>query len=236
MTHYGAFRGVGVGPGDPQLITFKAANIIRSSRVIAYAVDGKGDSYARQVAAGHFSSSARELPLHFSMAPQREKRLAARNEAVRQVMEFLSKGQDVTFITEGDPLLYSTFQHLLAALPPEVAVEICPGVSSLTATAAEACFPLAVEEERILVAAANSEVMQNISGWLEIFEVIILFKIHRHAEALQRALKESYHIDRAVLVQHATLGGRAEVVDLASWNGSSLPYFSMLLIHTKREA
>jgi precorrin-2/cobalt-factor-2 C20-methyltransferase len=236
MKRFGTLFGVGVGPGDPGLMTFKAAEILRRSTVIAYVINDRGESFARQTAGAYFPATVHELPLNFSMAPQREKRLAARVEAAQQVLELLSHGQDVTFITEGDPLLYSTFQHLLAALPPEATVEICPGVSSLTASAAEACFPLAIEEDRMAVAAANAEVMRRLPGWLETFEIIILFKVHRHAKALQAMLKESNHIDRAVLVQHASLSGQAAVVDLDSWDQSPLPYFTTLLIRTRRQA
>jgi precorrin-2/cobalt-factor-2 C20-methyltransferase len=232
MKPYGTLWGVGVGPGDPQLITFKAADILRRSTVIAYVVDEKGESFARQTAAAHFAPHARELPLHFSMSPNRTDRLAARAEAARQTLAFLSQGQDVTFIAEGDPLLYSTFQHLLAALPSEAPVEICPGVSSLTATAAEAGFPLALESERMLVVTASTDTMQNLPGWLEAFEVIILFKVHRHITTLKEILKGKACLDKAVVVQHASLGGQARVIHLADWNGEPLPYFSMLLIRT----
>ncbi len=167
MTSFGTLRGVGVGPGDPQLMTFKSAEIILHSAVIAYVIDEHGESYARRTAAAQFPPSAQELPLRFSMSPRREERLLARAEAARQVMEVLSTGQDVTFITEGDPLLYSTFQYLLAALPSGAPVEICPSVSSLMASAAEACFPLAIEEDRMVVAAANPEVVRCLPGWLE---------------------------------------------------------------------
>ncbi len=234
MTHFGTLWGVGIGPGDPQLITFKAAMIMQRSAAIAYVVDDNGNSYARLVAAEHIPASARELPLHFSMSPRREERMSARANAARQVEEILSTGQDVTFITEGDPLLYSTFQHLLAALPADVPVQICPGISSLTATAAEACFPLAIEGERMLVADASREAIEGLAGWLETFDVVVLFKVHRHAAALRDALQGNDLLDHAVLVQRASLAGQAGVVNLADWDGAPLPYFSMLLIRARK--
>lgn len=232
MRPYGTLWGVGVGPGDPQLLTFRAADILRRSTVIAYVVDEKGESFARQTAAAHFAPNACELPLHFSMSPDRTHRLAARAEAAQQTIAFLSQGQDVTFIAEGDPLLYSTFQHLLTALPSEAPVEICPGVSSLTAAAAEAGFPLALESERMLVATASTQTMQDLPSWLEAFEVIILFKAHRRIKTLKDILKEKGFLEKAVVVQHASLSGQARAIHLADWNGEPLPYFSILLIRT----
>lgn len=236
MKPFGTLRGVGVGPGDPQLLTFKAAEILRHSKAIAYVVNEKGESFARQTAAAHFAPNVRELPLRFSMSPYRTDRLAARAESARLVTDCLSQGQDVTFITEGDPLLYSTFQHLLAALPPAAPVEICPGVSSLTAAAAEACFPLALESERMLVATASAQTLQNLPGWLDAFEVITLFKVHRHIETLKDILKEKGLLEKAIVVQHATLSGQAKAIKLNACNDDQpLPYFSMLLIRTTEE-
>jgi precorrin-2/cobalt-factor-2 C20-methyltransferase len=234
MTAYGILRGVGVGPGDPQLLTFKAAEILNRRAVIAYVVDAHGESYARRTAAVHFPLKTRELPLHFVMSPRRAERLAARMKAARQVMEVLSSGEDVTFITEGDPLLYSTFQHLLTALPPEVPVEICPGVSSLTASAAEVCFPLPVEDERMVVATFNPETILRLPEWLEIFEVIVLFKAHHHIEVLQEVMTTTRHPGRVVLIQRATLTGQTRVLNLAAWDGSPLPYFTTVLIRSER--
>lgn len=234
MSQYGTLRGIGVGPGDPQLLTFKAADLLRQSVVIAYVVDDQGESYARRIAAAHIPVSVTELPLHYSMSPQRDVRLAARTEVARQVIALLSTGQDVTFITEGDPLLYSTFHHLLTLLPSEVPLEICPGVSSLTASAAEAHFPLPIEGERMVVAPLDTEALLHISEWLESFEVIVLFKAHRHVQALWEELQKVHYRGRAVLVQRASVAGQARVVELASWDGSPMPYFTMALIRSGR--
>ena len=234
MTVFGTLRGVGVGPGDPQLMTFKAAGILQNSTVIAYVIDEHGESYARQTAAAQFAPSAQELPLRFSMSPHYKERLCARAEAARQVIEALSAGQDVTFITEGDPLLYSTFQHLLIALPAGVPVEICPGISSLTASAAEARFPLPIEDERMVVAAADRSAIQRLPEWLEQFEVIVLFKVYRQAQALRDVLAALPQPLEAKLVQRASLAGQTLVEALEDWDGSPLPYFSMLLIRSGR--
>ncbi|HTX79290.1 MAG TPA: precorrin-2 C(20)-methyltransferase [Longilinea sp.] len=230
---FGTLFGVGVGPGDPDLMTFKAANILQRVSVIAYVVDDKDACFARRVAATHIPASAVELPLHFSMSPQRTRRLETRQQAARLVLERLSIGEHVAFITEGDPLLYSTFQHLLLAMPPDVHVEICPGVSSLTATAAAAIFPLAVEDEKMVIATANQETPQQLVAWLELFEVVVLFKVHRHLSKLNAILEQAGVRSQAVLVQRASLTDQVVVASLADWDGSTPPYFSMLLIRGK---
>jgi len=232
---FGTLFGIGVGPGDPELMTFKAARILQRVAAIAYVMDEKGDSLARQIAAAHIPATAIELPLRFSMSPQRERRLESRKEAARLVIERLSVGEDVAFITEGDPLLYSTFQHLLASMPSGVPVEVCPGVSSLTASAAAAVFPLAVEEERMVVAAANSSTPRQLAGWMEQFDVIVLFKVHRYMTELIAALKQTNALSQATLIQRASRNDQSILANLSEWDGTTPPYFSMLLIRGKSQ-
>lgn len=230
---FGTLFGVGVGPGDPQLMTFKAANILQRVPVIAYVVDEKGDSFARQIAAAHIPASTEELPLGFSMSPQRERRLTARREAARRLLGRLSAGQDVAFITEGDPLLYSTFQHILLALPPEAPVEICPGVSSVFASAAAARFPLALENQSMVVASASQAQPETLRAWLEQFEVIVLFKVFRSLRPLIDILKQTNCLDGAVLVEKASLQDQVILRNLSDWNGREPAYFSLLLVRGK---
>lgn len=227
---FGTLFGVGVGPGDSQLMTFKAASILQRVPVIAYVVDEKGDSFARQIAAAHIPASAMELPLHFSMSPQRERRLSTRQDAASLVLEQLLTGKDVAFITEGDPLLYSTFQHVLLAMPPKVCVEICPGVSSFTTAAASAQFPLAIENQRMVIATADEETTSRLAEWLPQFEVIVLFKVHRKIKEIIPILSQTGALMQSVLIQHASFADQSVVTKLADWNGSELPYFSILLI------
>ncbi|MFZ5820857.1 MAG: precorrin-2 C(20)-methyltransferase [Chloroflexota bacterium] len=229
----GTLFGVGVGPGDPQLMTFKAASILQRAPVIAYVVDEKGDSFARQVAAVHIPASTLELPLRFSMSPQRERRLIARREAARRLLEHLSAGQDVAFITEGDPLLYSTFQHILLALPPEAPVEICPGVSSVFASAAAAHFPLALENQGMVIASASQARPEQIQAWLEQFEVIVLFKVFRSLGPLVEMLEQTGCLEGAMLVEKASLQDEVVIHDLSAWDGRQPAYFSLLLIRGK---
>ena len=122
----GKLFGVGVGPGDPELLTLKALRIIQSAPVLAYTVNSEGFSYARQIIATHIHADQVELALSFSMSPDRSIRQTARSQATEKVLKYLRNDLDVVFVTEGDPLLYSTFQHLLARLPKAIAVEGLP--------------------------------------------------------------------------------------------------------------
>jgi precorrin-2/cobalt-factor-2 C20-methyltransferase len=146
---------VGVGPGDPELLTLKAIRIIQNASVLAYPVDDQGYSFARETVKAHIRAGQVELPLLFSMSPERMTRLKTRQNAAGQVLEALRNASDVVFITEGDPLRYSTFQHLLSFMPEEILLEICPGVSSMFAAAASAHFPLAIEGQGVTTLSAK---------------------------------------------------------------------------------
>lgn len=233
MTNSAILYGVGVGPGDPALMTFRAAEILARVPVIAYVVDAHGRSMARDIAAGRIPATANELPLSFPMAPERKVRVAARADAARGILARLRAGESVAFIAEGDPLLYSTFQHLLAAMPPDVRVEVCPGVSALTASAASAVFPLAIEDESLLVAVGGAGTIARLSEWLEEFDVIVLFKVHRTLDGIVDALRRCGALGRAVLVERATQGDLAARIPLDAWDGTPPGYFSMVLVRGK---
>jgi precorrin-2/cobalt-factor-2 C20-methyltransferase len=231
----GILFGVGVGPGDPELLTFKAAKILQSVAVIAYTVDEAANSLARQIAEAHIPASAVELPLRFSMSPNLEDRRAARKEAARLVLEALSRGLDVAFITEGDPLLYSTFQHLLAEMPPWLQVEICPGVSAFTAAAAAAHAPLALEDQQMLITTGKQLLGAGEgANWTECrqqFDVIVIYKIHRYLDRLIQELERIDCLDQAVLVERASQPGQVVMRRLAQRDGRTPNYFSIVLLY-----
>jgi precorrin-2 C(20)-methyltransferase len=224
----GKLIGVGVGPGDPELLTLKAVRLIQSAPVLAYTVDGQGQSYARRTAAGWIGAGQEELPLHFSMDPDREARVRSRREAARQVLSHLTAGRDVLFLTEGDPLLYSTFQHLMACLPGEVRVEVCPGISALNAAAAAAGFFLAVEDETLVVAPAETG-LEHLREWLGQGRTVVLFKVARSIRPIQAELRALGEICAAVLVERASTDGEVVLRQSEDWPVEDVPYFSIVL-------
>ncbi len=228
----GTLHGVGVGPGDPELVTRRATRIVSGAGVVAYVVDEGGRSLARGIVAELIPEGAVELPLHFPMSPARDVRLHARREAARLVLDRLRTGDDVVFVTEGDPLLYSSFQHLLAQMPSGVPVRVCPGVSSLTAAAAEAVLPLVIEDERLLVATA-ADVLDDLPAWLGRVDTLVIYKVHRHVARLVEALRDIGSLGEAVLVERATQDG-ASCTTLADWAGEPVPYLSLVIARGSR--
>jgi precorrin-2/cobalt-factor-2 C20-methyltransferase len=225
----GKIIGVGVGPGDPELLTLKAVRLIQSAAVLAYTVNTEGISYARLAAAAFITAEQTELPLAFSMDSDRSLRQAARAGAAEAVLQALQTGQDVVFLTEGDPLLYSTFQHLLALLPDDITVEICPGVSAMFAAAAAAKFPLALENQVMMVAPAE-QALGHVAEWLADGKSLALFKVSRWLKPFADEIRACGVPCRAALVERASTHNEIILTNPVKWQDYASPYFSMVLL------
>jgi precorrin-2/cobalt-factor-2 C20-methyltransferase len=151
----GKLYGVGVGPGAPDLLTLRAERVLQTCPVICLPARASGTSYAGSIIAHMIDHACQEiLSVQFPMLRDPERARSARGHAANQVLERLYAGHDVAFVTEGDPLLYSTFGYLLETVQrhhPTIPIEIVPGVSSITAAAAAASLPLAAWDERIAI-------------------------------------------------------------------------------------
>jgi precorrin-2/cobalt-factor-2 C20-methyltransferase len=225
----GRLIGVGVGPGDPELLTLRAVRLIQSAPVLAFVVDGKGNSYARQTAASFIRPEQEELPLHFSMSKDLSERFADRQLAADRLISQLKTGLDVVFITEGDPLLYSSFQHLLAALPSGVPVQICPGISAMNAAAAASGFPLALEDTRLIVSPAESG-LEHLKPWLSQGCTVVLFKTGRYIQKVRNILPCVGIPCDLTLVERVSTSDEIIYRSLQDFPGDVAPYFSILLI------
>src|SRR4051794_28234257 len=122
--------GIGVGPGDPELMTLKAVRLIRAAAVVAYPAPLGGDSFARQVAAAHLGHQ-REIPIEVPMAGERFPLAAIYDKAAAEIGRALEAGEDVAILCQGDPFFYGSFMYLFERLAGRHPVEIVPGVSSL---------------------------------------------------------------------------------------------------------
>jgi precorrin-2/cobalt-factor-2 C20-methyltransferase len=151
----GHLYGIGVGPGDPELLTIKAAGILGRADVILAASSTKNDdSLALDIARPHLKPGARVIRLGFPMSRDQGTLESAWLENARLVLKELEAGHDAAFLTLGDPLLYSTFAYLLRTLrtlAPEQAVTVVPGITSFQAVAAATRTVLAESEQNLLI-------------------------------------------------------------------------------------
>jgi precorrin-2/cobalt-factor-2 C20-methyltransferase len=233
----GTLFGVGVGPGDPELLTLKALRVIQAAPVIAVPhakVDG--DSYALQIVQDLLRPEQLVIKLHFPMVRDLAARKQHRRQAAETVAGHLAQGRDVAFLTEGDPLLYSTFAHVLAHMPDGTPVEVVPGISSVHAAAAQARLPLVQAEQRLAILPATVENLADLPTILDLFDTIILFKLKRTLDRVLCALDALGLTEGAVLVERASHPSGRVVHDVRTLQESGVHYLSLLIVSKSGEA
>ena len=223
----GTLYGIGVGPGDPELMTLKADRLIRSADVVAYPALTGGDSLARSIAAGSIPETAREIVIEVPMTTAREPAQDAYDCGADMIAEELADGRDVVCLCEGDPFFYGSFMYLFARLADRFQVEVVPGVSSLTACAARASRPLVARNELLTVIPGPlpDDILAKRIGEAE---TLVIMKVGRHLERLRELLDGLGLLDNAVYVERATMPDerRMPLKDAPE----KAPYFSMILV------
>ncbi len=228
----GTLYGIGVGPGDPDLITVKALKILKSVCRIFAASSSKNDySLALSIVSEHINDAHVEN-MAFPMTSDRALLQQSWESNARRVIEVLEKGEDIAFITLGDPLTYSTFTYLLRSLNgmlPQAKTVIIPGITSYHAAAALAATPLTEGEEsfHLISGAKGGAKLRKI---IETSENIVMLKTYRHFDDIYETLEELDLLDRALCLSRCGLDGEAVVNDIRSLKGKKLPYLSLIII------
>jgi len=227
MTPKGTLYGVGLGPGAPDLITLRAARLIEGAAVIAYPTLAGADSFARSIAADLIPASAREIVMDVPMSVERAPAQAAYDAGAAEIAQALDAGQDVVCLCEGDPFFYGSFMYLHARLKGRFAVKVVPGVTSVTACAAEAGRPLVARNERLTVLPGpmdEATLRERIAG----AEAVAIMKVGRHLPKIRAVIDDLGLTDAASYIERATLP--EQVVVPLSDAPDTAPYFSMILL------
>ena len=223
----GTLYGLGLGPGDPELLTLKAVRLLRAAPVVAYPAPDSGDSFARSIVAEFLSSAQRELRIAFPMRPGPPPH-AIYDAAAATIAAELDRGDDVAFLCQGDPFFYGTFASVFTRLAPRYRAEIVPGVSSLTACAAAAGMPLAQREETVTVIPATLG-EDALASCLAAAESAAVIKLGRHAGKLRRVLDRLGRLGDATYIERATQS-RQRIARFADIEPDDVPYFAMVLV------
>lgn len=223
----GTLYGVGVGPGDPELMTLKAARLISNAAVIAYPAPESGESFARSIAAEHITQGTDELPIEVPMLPDRFPHEVYEG-AANNIARHLNAGRDVVILCEGDPFFYGSFMYLYDLLAKDHSCVVVPGVSSLTACAAAAGRPLAGRNNVLTVIPGPLEDAA-IAAQLQNCEAAAIIKVGRHFGRIRKLIEAEGLTEAAIYVERATLE-LERVAPLADIPENRAPYFSMILI------
>jgi len=231
-TGLGCLYGIGVGPGDPELITLKALKALQKAPVICVPqAANRRDSYALSIVKGYVKSEQEIMRVPF---PTDDAAGAAQvwREASVMVVERLKKGQDVAFLTEGDPMLFSTFSYVLAGvreLCPDAPVQIIPGVSSVMAAAASSQVPLATHGQRLAILPAAYG-LEDLSETTSNFDTVVLMKVSPNITETLAHLEELGLAKQSTYVRRVTTDQEKVIKDVTKITDEDLDYFSLLIV------
>jgi len=229
----GTLFGLGVGPGDPELLTLKAARILKTVPVIAVPISKVGsDSYALAIAQEFLQPEQTVLKLHFPMLKDVAAKRAHRQAAAQTIAAELQAGRDVAFLTEGDPLLYSTFIYVLQYLRAAFPVEVVPGISSIMAASAQAQLPLVNGSQRLAVLPTAFENMADLRRVLEQFETVVLLKVYRQLEAVLNLLDDMGLSEQVTLVERTSHAEGRVLSGVNALRNQSIHYLSLMIVQT----
>ena len=230
----GTLYGLGIGPGDPELITLKALRLLRNSPVIAWPAPDDGDSLARGIVAEHLPGGQTEVPIRIPMTPGHFPAEAVYDQAAREISKHLRAGRDVACICEGDPFFYGSFMYLFGRLAADHQVEVVPGVSSLTACAAVTHSPLAALND-VLSVIPGPLAEDELEAKLRAADAAAIIKVGRHLGKIRGVIERLGMTERARYVERATMANQ-QSMPLSDMKGDAAPYFSMILVHRRGEA
>jgi precorrin-2 C20-methyltransferase/precorrin-3B C17-methyltransferase len=235
----GRLFGVGLGTGDPRLLTLRAVEVIESADVIAYHSAKHGRSNARRIAAAHIRPDHVEEHLVYPLTTETTNHPGGYRgamdefyeEAAARLAVHLDAGRDVAVLSEGDPLIYSSYQHMHKRLAHLYPTETVPGVSSISASVAALGRPL-TEADEVLTVLPGTLPTEELAARLASTDSAVILKLGRTFPSVREALRIAGRLDDAWYVERATMPEQ-RVAPLADVDPESVPYFSMAVLPSK---
>jgi precorrin-2/cobalt-factor-2 C20-methyltransferase len=232
----GTFFTVGVGPGDPELLTLKAARIIAAAPVVAFFAKRGRAGHARSIVEGHIDPAAEQLRLEYpfttEVALDDPGYVAAMQDfyqaCAARLAARLDAGQDVALLCEGDPFFYGSSMYLFDRLRGAYRSEVVPGVAGMSGCWAAAATPVAHGDDVLSVVPGTLDA-DALAARLRACDAAVVMKVGRNLEKIRAALARAGMADRAIYVERGTMPGQ-RILPLAELAGEPAPYFSMILV------
>ena len=232
----GRLIGVGVGPGDPELLTLKAARALAEADVVAYFAKEGRLGNARTIIAHHLRNGVQELPLLYPVTTEIPKDCAAYRLAIRDffdaaaaaVAAHIEAGRTVAVISEGDPMFYGSYMHLHTRLADRYATEIIAGVTGMSGCWSMAGVPIAQGED-VFVVLPGTLPEEELTRRLAEADAAVVMKVGRHLAKIRRALAQAALLDRAIYVERGTMANGV-MVRMTDKPDDEAPYFALVLV------
>ncbi|NET01278.1 MAG: precorrin-2 C(20)-methyltransferase [Sphaerospermopsis sp. SIO1G2] len=230
MNSKGCLYGIGVGPGDPELLTLKALRLLRSASVIAYQSAVDKQSIARKIVSPYLTGNQIEVPYHLPRALEPEKAKSVYDQEVEPIGEHLAAGRDVVVLCEGDPFFYGSFMYIYTRLSHQYKTEVVPGISSLMACPVSLGVPFTYYNDILTVLPATLPT-EKLTAQLLSTDAAAIMKLGRHFTKVHDILQQLGLDKRAKYIERATTTEQ-KIIPLDEVNPQEVPYFSMIVIPT----
>lgn len=224
------FIGIGVGPGDPELLTLKAVNHLQSLDILFVPTGKKdGKSQAENIVKNYLKPSLQIIRRHFPMQKDKE---TALNHIAQEIEDYVNQGQRVGFITLGDPMLYSTYIYLLKRLKNRIPIRTVVGVSAYSAIASAYNYPLVEGDSPLLIYPCIGS-MDDLESKLKTHDAIVLMKVYQHFEAICDLIVKLQLDTVACIVSQYGGDEERQISPFKDRNHHSVSYFTTILINKR---
>lgn len=237
MTSFATIYGVGLGPGDPELMSVKAARLIATAGVVAHFRKSGRAGNARTLVDGMLMPDVIEEVLEYPVTteiafedPSYSNALRGfYDDCVRRLLHHVEAGRDVTVLCEGDPFFYGSFMHLHSRITGRAPVVVVPGISGMSGCWTASGMPITFGDDVLTVIPATLD-ETSLRERLRSIDALVVMKLGRNLPKVRRALQSAGLADRAIYVERGTMADE-KVLPLAEKIDDEAPYFSMILVH-----
>jgi precorrin-2/cobalt-factor-2 C20-methyltransferase len=232
----GRLIGVGVGPGDPELVTLKAMRALREADLVVHFAKNGSASHARTIAACHLKAGVAELPLHYPLTNEVPRHGSVYRDALREFYDAaaatlaaqLDAGRAVAVICEGDPLFYGSYMHLHVRLAPRYPTQVIAGVTGMSGCWSAAGAPIAQGDDVFMVLPATLPEGE-LERRLKDADAAVVMKLGRHLPKIRSTLARIGRLERAIYVERGSTAA-AVLMRLADKPDDVAPYFAIVLV------
>jgi precorrin-2/cobalt-factor-2 C20-methyltransferase len=232
MTEAGRLYGLGIGPGDPELLTLKAHRILTSVPVIAYPTLESGKALARAIVADFMRPEQIEIPMPLPFSVERSSQ-PYYDIAAEKIAQHLTEGRDVAVLCEGEPMLYGTFMYIFNRLSGRFYTEVVPGISSTFASAAMLGAPLTYRNDVLSIMPATLDEV-TLRDRLAVADAAVIIKLGRHFAKVRAILEELGLLSRALYIERATLPNQ-RIHPIAQVDPAEVPYWALILVPSQTQ-
>jgi precorrin-2/cobalt-factor-2 C20-methyltransferase len=232
----GTLYGVGLGPGDPELVTLKATRVLKTAPIIAHFRKKGRPGHAWTIAQSHLNGEATEAAFENPVTTEIDFREDAYVDAIRSfycssaqaIMQHLADGRDVALLCEGDPFFYGSFLHMYDRIRESFPVRVIPGITGMSGCWTAAAAPITYGDDVLMVLPGTLD-RDALASHIKRADAAVIMKVGHNVDKIKQALADAGRSADAIYVERGTMQGE-RVVPLAQLEDCAVPYFSIILL------